>query len=265
MQHCIPILLYHSVAEKVSKAYRRWAVHPTLFAAHMAYLQKAGYTPFTVTELVQTMIYAPASLPVKVVVITFDDGLDDFYTGALPVLRQYHFPATLYITTGYVEGVSNWLADVGEGERPMMNWQQIAELSAHGIECGAHSHTHSELDTLPQAQAFDEIIHSKAILENKLGQPVLSFAYPHGYHNRTVWQMVQDAGFTSACGVKHAMSSIRDDRFALARIIVSGNTSVTGLAELLAGKGLPISPMCEQIRTKLWRLLRQWRTRQRVQ
>jgi peptidoglycan/xylan/chitin deacetylase (PgdA/CDA1 family) len=259
MTYPVPILLYHSIAETVSPRYKRWAVNPTLFAAHMEYLHEQGYRVFTVTQLVQSMTYAPARLPPKAVVITFDDGLGDFYTTALPLLRQYHFPATLYVTTGYVEGVSGWLAPVDEGNRPMLSWRQIAELPSHRIECGAHSHTHLPLDTLPRAQALREIVNSKALLEDKLRQPVLSFAYPHGYYDRSVYQMVQNTGFTSACGVKHAMSSTGDDRFALARIIVAGDTSVNELARLLAGQGLPMAGRRERMRTKVWRLVRRVR------
>ena len=254
----VPILLYHSIAEKVSPRYSKWAVNPTLFAEHMDYLQKEAYSAFTVSQLVQ-MTHTLARLPAKVVVITFDDGLDDFYTSAFPVLHQYCLPATLYITTGYVGGVSNWLKDLDEGNRPMMSWSQIAELSDQGIECGAHSHKHLELDVLSLNHARREIIDSKAILEEKLEQPVTTFAYPYGYNSPQVRQIVKQANFTSACSVNHAMSFLKDDCFALSRIVVASSTSVNKFAALLAGQGLPIAPMHERMRTKAWRLLRRLR------
>ena len=263
MHQLIPILLYHSIADTVAPDYRRWAVTPAAFAAQLAYLRQEGYHALTVTELAHCVTTSPAALPAKPVVITFDDGLADFYTNALPLLRTYGFPATLYITTGYVEGKSQWLAAVGEGERAMMSWAQIAELSAHGIECGAHTHSHPQLDTLPRLQARYEIVHSKRLLEEKLGRPVTSFAYPHGYHDKAVQQMVREAGFIAACGVKDAISRPDDDRFALARMIVAGDTTLPQFAKLLTSHGVALAPKGERPITKVWRLVRRWQAYRR--
>ena len=114
----VPILLYHSIAEDASPKFRRWVVHPGLFATHMAYLHDHGYTALTVSQFVQAMISSDGHLPELPVVLTFDDGFACFHANALPVLRHYDFTATLYITTGFVGGTSRWLAreDAGEDE-----------------------------------------------------------------------------------------------------------------------------------------------------
>jgi peptidoglycan/xylan/chitin deacetylase (PgdA/CDA1 family) len=253
----VPILLYHSVAENATSQYRRWAIHPSIFAAHLAYLHGCGYTPITVTHFVQAMTDPTIHLPERPVLLTFDDGLADFYTGALPVLKNHAFAATLYITTQFVGGTSRWLHAEGEGERPMLTWSQIADINASGIECGAHSHSHPQLDTLSLPEAGDEITRSKTILEQHLGRAVVTFAYPHGYYDSGVRRLVQQAGYTSACAVKHAMSALTDDRFALARIIISPeDANIESFASLLAGRGLRLAPTRERVRTRGWRLIR---------
>lgn len=257
MNTTIPILLYHSVAENVTPRFSKWAVTPQLFAAHMAYLHEHHYTPVTVTQLAQAMNDRRVCLPDRPLVLTFDDGLADFYTGALPFLKRYDFIATLYITTGFVGGVSRWLRPEGEGMRPMLTWRQIADIDASGIECGGHSHSHPQLDTLAPAAAREEIVRCKVELEQHLGRPVETFAYPHGYYSLIVRRLVQQAGYTSACAVKHALSSLSDDRFALARIIVARNTDVASLDRLLTGQGLHVGPIHERLQTKGWRLVRQ--------
>ncbi len=254
MKTLIPVLLYHSVADDVAPGFRRWSVRPEMFTAQMEYLSKNGYTPITVTQLAATMADHKRGLPLRPVVITFDDGLADFYTTAWPILHNFGFPSTLYIVTGHVEETSAWLAADGEGDRPMMTWSQVREV-CEDVECGAHSHSHPQLDTLHLDAVRDEIVRSRDTLEEHLGQPVMSFAYPHGYYSPGVRRLVQEAGFSSACGVKHAMSVLSDDRFALSRIIVSSDVNVQSFSRLLAGEGLPVAPG-ERIQTKMWRWYR---------
>jgi len=256
MAEPIPILLYHSISEQVAPGFRRWCVHPQLFVAHMAYLHEHQYSPITVGQLARAMIDHSVHLPDRPVVLTFDDGLADFYINALPVLTRYDFVATLYIPTGFVGGTSRWLAPQGEGERPMLSWRQIAEIHASHIECGAHSHSHSQLDIIPLSQAHQEIICSKSILEQQLGQPVTSFAYPHGYFTPQVRQLVAQAGFLAACAVKYALSALTDDRFALARLLVPANTDIARFSALLSGQGRRVAPRGESVQVKVWRFMR---------
>jgi peptidoglycan/xylan/chitin deacetylase (PgdA/CDA1 family) len=252
----IPILLYHSICDDASPRFQDWSVHPELFAAHMEFLHSHCYTPITVTQLTTAMTEDACCLPDRPVVITFDDGFADFCTDALPVLQQHHFVATLYIITGLVGGTSRWLLREGEGDRPMLTWDQIAMIDSGGVECGTHSHTHLQLDTLPAAVAHEEITRSKSVLEQHLGRQVSTFAYPHGYHSSAVLRLVKQAGYSSACAVKNAMSAETDDRFALSRIIILNNTSVESFAALLAGQGLRIAPVRERVATKGWRIVR---------
>jgi peptidoglycan/xylan/chitin deacetylase (PgdA/CDA1 family) len=256
MSLAIPILLYHSIAESASAQFKKWVVDPRDFAAQMAYLHENGFTPLTVTRLARAITNRRVSLPDRPVVISFDDGFADFYSQAFPILDQYGFAATLYVVSGYVGGRSQWLQAQGEGERPMLTWEQIFALDEAGVEIGAHTQTHPQLDTLATSVARDQIQGSKLVLEQRLGKRVTSFAYPHGYYSPDIRRVVRQAGFHCACGVKHAMSSIKDDRFALSRIIVSSATSLADFRDLLAGRGLRVAPTGERVRTKAWRLLR---------
>src|SRR3954449_3067340 len=123
----VPILMYHSIAREAGRRFRPFVVAPEQFAEQIAYLDQAGYTPLTVSELVRAWAYRGIGLPTRPVVVTFDDGFADFHTAALPVLARYGFSATLYVATGYIGDTSRWLAAEGEGERPMLTWAQLAE------------------------------------------------------------------------------------------------------------------------------------------
>jgi peptidoglycan/xylan/chitin deacetylase (PgdA/CDA1 family) len=254
MNSAVPILLYHSISENVPAKFADWAVPPQMFADHMAYLAENRYTPITVTRFADAIAGGNGFLPDRPVVVTFDDGFADFYTDALPVLKQYGFGATLYIPSGLVGASDHRLYD--ESGKPMLEWDQIAEISESGIECGAHSHSHPQLDTLSVESARREIFRSKEILEDHLNRQITSFSYPHGYHSPAVRRLVQEAGYTSACGVKHAMSGTTDDPFALARIIIRPDRDVEGFGALLRGHGIRAAPARELVRTKIWRLYR---------
>ncbi len=252
----IPILMYHSVSCSTNPKFMQFTVSPTHFAEQMAYLHTHDYTPMTVTQLVQSAV---EHLPEKPVVLTFDDGMSDFFTDALPVLTRYGFSATLYIATAFVNGTCDWLQREGESARPMMTWEQIAQVQAAGIECGAHSHTHPQLDMLSSSQAQHELITSKNILEEHLGRRVASFAYPYGYYTAITQQLVRAAGYTSACAVKHAIHTIGANPLALSRLMVKASTSREEFVALLTGKStysMTLFTTYARMRTPIWQMVR---------
>jgi peptidoglycan/xylan/chitin deacetylase (PgdA/CDA1 family) len=250
----IPILLYHSISDKADPRFRRWVVSPALFDSQLAWLAANGYQTLTVTDLAECM--RRQDVPARSVAITFDDGFADNLTHALPILQRHNMTATLYVATGCMGGASRWLQAEGEGNRPMLSWDGVAELDRAGIEIGAHTLSHPQLDTLPVQAARAEIVNSKRELEQRTGHAIKTFAYPHGYYSNAVKKIVWEAGFTSACGVRHAMSALHDDLFALSRIIVPWGTDASAFRQLINGIGLPIAPAGQSIRQAGWRWVR---------
>ena len=143
----------------------------------------------------------------------------------------------------------------------MLDRRRIRELADAGVTIGAHGHTHVALDAVATEVAREEIHRSRDLLEDWTGRPVVSFAYPHGFHDRRVRQLVVDAGFRTACAVKQARSSTADDPFALARIMPRGDVTAEQLIERL--RTAPVADGGrEQLRTTAYRVVR--RARQRV-
>ena len=227
-----------------------------MFDAHLAYLCSQGYYLVTVSELVRMLGNSSNPLPERLGVISFDDGFEDFYTHAMPLLQGHHVPATLYVTTDYIGQTSRWLAAEGESHKPMMTWSQIREVAGQSVEIGAHSLSHPALDILDRNSAWREIDGSKRVLESGLHRNISSFAYPHGYHTQETRALVEKAGFTSACAVKNSISDPEDDPFALARIIISHDVDVPLLARLLNGEGLVPKHKRERLATVGWRVAR---------
>ncbi len=255
----LPILMYHSISTCHNPRFAPFTVAPTRFAEQMAYLRDHDYTPVTVTQWVDAVAQGGATLPVKPVILTFDDGFADFFTDALPVLTRYNFAATVYIATAFVNGTCAWLHRDGEGTRPMLTWQQIATMHACGIECGAHSHTHPQLDMLSPALAHDELARSKERIEQQLGQAVMSCAYPYGYYTATTQRLARAIGYTSACAVKHMRTSTSTHRFALTRLMVHSNTDSAVFAALLIGQSSyseKLMTAYRRARTPIWQVVR---------
>lgn len=254
-----PILMYHSISRSSHPRFQQMTVTPEMFDKQMSYLVEYKYTPLTVTQFMQMRGENPGLLPERPVVITFDDGFADFFTEALPILKKYALPATLYISTAFIGGTGRWLRRERETERPMLNWQQVREIHAQGIECGAHTHTHPQLDTVTLSRAKKEIEYSKKLLEDQLGEAVVSFAYPFGYHTARVLRLVQEAGFRSACAVRYALSTENDHPFSLSRLMAE-NMSEESFAGLLTGQGaMPdtrIYTLYAQARRFGWRQVR---------
>ncbi len=252
----VPILMYHSLSSYAR--YKKSTISPQFFDEQMGYLASHNYTPISVTQFAHSITAANSELPERPVVLTFDDGLADFYTIALPALRRYGFTASLYVVTAFVRGTSRWLEREGQVAQPMLDWDQLAEISESGIECGAHSHNHLPLDMLSEAAAREEIVRSRRILEERLDRQISSFAYPYGYYTSKVRRLVREAGYSSACAVRYASSSLADDPFALARLPVASDTKVEDFAALVTGAKPPVALTFWRIRSYVWRSLRRF-------
>jgi peptidoglycan/xylan/chitin deacetylase (PgdA/CDA1 family) len=195
-------------------------------------------------------------LPDRPAAITFDDGLADFYANALPILLKMKYPATLFIATAYVGSTSLWLKKEGVSHYAMLTWGQIREIASSGVEIGSHGQSHQQLDILPLHQAREEIVLSRTHIEDHLEKPVVFFAYPYGYHSSAVQEILRRAGYQAAFAVKHAISSLADDLYALARIIITADISNDQFIQLLNGNGIRTAPYEEQVQTKAWRTVR---------
>jgi peptidoglycan/xylan/chitin deacetylase (PgdA/CDA1 family) len=259
----LPVLLYHSIAPSARPEQYGWITAPEVFADHMAYLQDEGYRTLTLSEYAAMLVEPMVEAPEQTVVITFDDGFADFAEYARPVLTRYDIRSTMYVVTGCVGSTSSWLDSVGEGDRLMMGWSDLEALAAAGVEIGAHTHSHPQLDIISRDLAWEEIRRSQGVLEDRLGHEIPSFAYPFGFHGPRVRALVERAGFRSACAVKDALSGPGDDPLAISRVIVPGDTSVATLTDLLAGRGRPTAWRGERTSTKAFRVARRSAARAR--
>src|ERR1035437_1259106 len=252
----IPILLYHSLRAVATDRYRRFSMDPGQFAEQMEHIAAGGFQTLTVSQLAAALADPTASMPERPLLITFDDGFEEWHSVALPILTRLGLRSTAYIVTGRLGGRSRWLASLGEGDRLMLSEGQVRDLDEAGVEIGAHGHRHIPLDEFNFSDAVRDIDTSRVRLEEIVGHPVRTFAYPYGSHTGRIKRYVETSGFESACAVKHALSHPNDDRFALARAIVGSDVSMQRLDSWIRGEGLPISWRGERLQGKVERIAR---------
>jgi peptidoglycan/xylan/chitin deacetylase (PgdA/CDA1 family) len=206
------ILVYHRIDQENSLD--GLTIAKKIFIEQMQYI-RSRCKPMALGDLVQLMIERKA-IPPRAVAVTFDDGYADTYHVALPILKRFKIPATVFITTGFIDK-----RVVSYQNAPMMTWGMVKKMQLAGVEIGAHTITHPKLTQCSLREAKRQIIGSKDRLEKKLRKPVQLFAYPYGgarSFNRAIQKIVRQAGFFAACTTIPGRNGFDTDRYTLRRL-----------------------------------------------
>src|SRR5438093_4152843 len=212
MAASFPILTFHAVDERPSII----SFPPRLFQRGMARLHERGYRTLGLLELVE-YLHRGVPFPERSLAITFDDGYQSVYEQAFPILQRYGFSATVFLTVG-VKGNGTEAGRLPSmSGRSMLSWREIKEMQRWGIKFGAHTLTHPDLTHLPFTQVESEICDSKVIIEDALGAPAASFAYPYGHYDDRSREIVSHY-FSCACSDKLGLVRTNSDLYAIERV-----------------------------------------------
>lgn len=228
MPQKIPILTYHSVDESGSVI----STSPGLFRRQMEFFKNSGYRSLPLKEAVNT-IASRGVFPERCFVITFDDGYENVFTGALPVLRDLGFSATVFLITDYCGKTNRWPGqNPAIPELPLADWEQIRAMKEKGFEFGAHTRTHPDLTKIPARDAEQEIVSSKLKIEEALGMPAITFAYPYGRLNPEI-KAIAARHFAGACSTRLAKATPDADPCDIPRVdtfYLSSETAFTRIS-----------------------------------
>ena len=223
----VPILLYHHIA--VPDVGNPYYVSPENFDAQMRLLYEWGYRTIPISLLVQA-IREGAPLPERPIVLTFDDGDEDVYQTAFPIMQKYGFTGVFYI-------VGNRLHAEG-----FVTPEQLREMADAGWEIGCHSMSHPDLTELDGDALSYEIEESREIIENEVGVPVSSFAYPFGRKNNFVLQYIHLANYDAAVGLGWTHDQGPDNLFYLHRRGIEWSYDLERFASFLPWTGALETP-----------------------
>jgi len=203
-RYVVPILTYHHVGIPSGK-WRLNTVSEKSFEYQMNFIKRHGFEVISFDDLVEG-IKKGHEFTRNTVVLQFDDGYEDNYKYAFPILKKYGFPAMVFLISDKI------------GTPDFLTWDEIKEMEKNSFLAGAHTRHHVYLPRVSLAQAQDEIAGSKKEIEGHLGHSIDYFCYPSGGFTEEVKRLVKEAGFKAAVSTNRGKDRFNFDLYELKRI-----------------------------------------------
>jgi peptidoglycan/xylan/chitin deacetylase (PgdA/CDA1 family) len=197
----LAILGYHKIGEPAPGGWKSWFYIPeAIFAQQLSYLHESGWQVIDAATALRGLA-EPEALPERSALITFDDGYRSLLNVAVPVLRQFACPAVVFVPTSFIGRRNDF--DVGvEPEEAICDWDDLRELERVGVSVQSHTATHPRFSDLDLSAQQEEVIRSKAVLEEGLGKPVEILSYPFNDAGRDPAALaitLKHMGYQAAC------------------------------------------------------------------
>lgn len=235
----VTVFIYHRFGEE---KYPTTNIGIDRFREQMIHLKTHGYGVISLAKLVE-MLAAGTPLPSKSAVITIDDAYLSVYEQAWPILRDFGYPFTVFVYTKAVD----------DGHWNYMNWQQVRELQAAGVDMQDHGYAHLRLASRPPAMddnAYrawirEDLRRSRGLITSKLGTPPRFFAVPYGEYNQTVIAVARESGYEAVLLQDPGAVSKDTDLFTIPREPILGIdwSSMAHFERILARVDMPIAEM----------------------
>ncbi len=210
----VPILMYHHVDNPPPAAgslQRDLSVTPTNFEAQLRYLQQQGYETITLNDLALHLTVGKP-LPLKPIILTFDDGYADAYTHAFPLLQRHGFVGTFFLVS----------APIDAQNPDFLSWDQVEEMHAAGMRFEPHSYDHPDMRNRGFQFVVFQILAPKEAIEARTGERCRFFAYPSGRYDQYVIDVLRSAYYWGGVLTEQGATHSGGDLFTLHRIRIQG-------------------------------------------
>ncbi len=253
----IVFLMYHELelaGRKLCQSepgYVRYILPLETFRQQMQWLHDSRIRGLNVTEAVQLHALQPQALQYPAgasVCITFDDGCETDLIAAAPVLREFGFHATFYVTAGFL-GTAGYLT--AEQLRAL----DCSGLDASGFEIGCHSMTHAYLSDISGAELKREILEAKIRIEQILGHEIAHFSCPGGRYDGRTLEQARQAGFKTVANSDFHANTATTNMFELGRVAMLRDLPLAGFGAICRGEGLWKKRLKHQFRRGVQRIL----------
>ncbi|EIG58360.1 MULTISPECIES: trifunctional glycosyltransferase/class I SAM-dependent methyltransferase/polysaccharide deacetylase [unclassified Bradyrhizobium] len=226
-----PVLMYHRVAVEGPRELARYRLSPDAFRQQMLWLRRNGYHTINSDQLAW---FVASNHPFvgRPVLITFDDGYEDFAEHAWPILQANDFSAEVFVATDFVGKRAEWDAPFGE-PAPLLDAVRIAGLAAEGVSFGSHLASHPRGEELATWTLAEELTRSRAQLERWLRRPVTSLAAPFGSTDQRLGILAAECGYKTLFNTVNRAATLRDNLLDLPRIEIRGDFTLDTFARCL--------------------------------
>jgi peptidoglycan/xylan/chitin deacetylase (PgdA/CDA1 family) len=228
----IPVLIYHRIVsdEDISRCRKSsYVVSATSFGQQMLFLKERGYTTMDLNDYLYYKEH-PQQLPQKPVIISFDDGYENNYIHAYPVLKKHGFKAVVY---SIADPASPIFPQFEIPER-LMSPEQMKELSENGISIQGHTATHPHLKDLADADIYRELHDCRQRLEAITGKPVVHMAVPYGSMDGRLFSIAREAGYKTLSIPGKGTVNLATDPYDIKRLSIHSTTTMEQFARLVS-------------------------------
>ena len=221
----IVFLMYHELELagrelcQSEPGYVRYILPIDSFRGQMEWLRSSGFRGLSVSEALRYPT-EPS------VCITFADGCETDLIAAAPILKEFGFHATSYLTAGFL-GMPGYLSA-----------EQVRDLDQQGFEIGCHSMTHPYLSDLAEPDLKREIVDAKQKIEQIVGHAIEHFSCPGGRYNERTLAMARSAGLKTVANSEFHGNTPATDRYKLGRVAMLRDLSIPAFGDLCRGRGL---------------------------
>jgi peptidoglycan/xylan/chitin deacetylase (PgdA/CDA1 family) len=236
-RYVIPIIGFHEVEPVIGNPIE---LSLGSFDLLCSTLKNYGYQTITFQDLLD-YLDTGKSLPEKPVILSSDDGYQDTYTYALPVLKKYGFKMTVFLVTNLIGNseadrqTNIFDKDVqGVPVRQMLIWPEIQSMSRYGCEFLSHTANHVRLGTLPADQIINELTVSKNAIESHLGKQCVLFAWPYDNYSDSAASLISKAGYRGGVVYGGGIEDVRSiDLKKIRRVTINGYNDAANYVRLL--------------------------------
>ena len=219
------ILMYHIVDDPRDTSEEKYCCSVKNFERQMRYLRQSEFSPVSLDSYISSL-RNNLPMPDNPIIITFDDGFEDFYRNAFPVAQKHDIPLTLFMVAKGIGGTNTWMHNRGKPKRKLLDQNDLLTCAKSGVTIGSHTLSHPRLTEIDYETANNEISLSKIHLQDVLQQEVRHFAYPYGIYDPIHFEIIAEAGYESACSTQSGFNRNNINLFELRRIEVYGSDSL---------------------------------------
>lgn len=219
----IPILGYHNVVSDEDKAkYHRGDIYTMAvsdFEKQMKYLSDNQFNTLSLGEVTE-WYEGRMEMPLKSVVITFDDGFETFNTIVKPILEKYNLKATCFVIGVLCQDEPDFYEYLKQDQ--LVNTQNV-EYYSHSYNLHVSTGMfEKKIETLTTEEIKQDFAANKGIVDDRY------FAYPFGRPSKTSREVLVENGTIMGYGYAQNRRATRsDDRYLMPRFLMYSFMNMT--------------------------------------